>query len=400
MPDASVSFGLEAGAFDRDLATAESRLTGANDRMAAGANRNVAAHDSLLKSNARVGHQISNVARAFTSGADAGDLLSVSLEAVGRSLKLGLGAIAGLFVGGLIVGEIAKAAQAAKKLREEVIALTRDGPDARFETLDKLISKLEEVHKKIGEVKKQGFWAAVGKTFGDLATLAPDEDITADGHWKNADHDKGMNKRTGGLEAEAQRLRKGVAGKARDRNDEQQARDGGDPFKADRMKAFHDLLPKMNASFMDKNMLLAAEELRGYAQTIKEINKKEQEHLSKISQEKETQEQNRLEKIKESMQLTLGDLAKNGREFAPGDDSKAGAGRLARRALKEEELARKAMLDEHYGEAGEHYRRAEEIKSGIPSLKDSQKELKGALSTTETYLMEVVKNTAKPLVNR
>lgn len=84
------------------------------------------------------------------------------------------------------------------------------------------------------------------------------------------------------------------------------------------------------------------------------------------------------QKNREKLQLPLADLAKEGRDRAPGDDSRAGAGLLARRALEEEALARKATLAEDLPGAQMHRARAEDIKSGIDTLKDSEKDLAGA----------------------
>jgi hypothetical protein len=390
--------GVDTKPFSDGMNTAARDGKRAGDKIAEGMNRADAAHGSLLKSSARVGHQISNVARQMTSGADAADILSTSLEAIGRSMKLGLGAISALFVGGLLIGEIAKAAKAAEKLHAEIMGLVAAGPDARFETLDKLISKLEEVRKKSAELKSQGVLGMIGSAIKETFT---GKTVVAEG--AGLVEQPGQVNPANALARERLRLGRGIADKAKRANNEQAARDGGDPSKADRMKAMDDMLPKVRAAFMDKNMALVAEELRGYANTIKEINKKEQEHLAKIDQDKADAAANRQRSIKESMQLSLGDLAKNGRDRAPGDDSHWGAGRAAREAMKEEALARKEMLAEHPEEALRHHNRAEDIKQGIGTLKDSEKDMASAVqrgNDASEVLRAIMANTGRGLVNK
>jgi hypothetical protein len=347
---------------------------------------------NLLKSSSRVGHQISNVARDLLSGADAGTVFATALEGVGRSLKLGLGAVSGLFVGGLIVGEIAKAAKEAQKLHEDIINLTRPGPDARFENLDKLIAKLEEVRKKTREVEQgPGFWGKIaGALSGKYSTseFQVDDGRTTGAGKVAAERQQTTRDITRG-HGESERLMRGIADKRHRENLEEEA----PPFQRDRMKAMDDMLPKVKNAFFDKNMALVAEELRHYANTISAINRKEQEQLAKIEAEKKERTQTAVHGKADSMKLSLTDLAEHGREWAPGNDTRAGSGRLARQALKEEALSRKEMLAEHYPEAVMHQQRADQIKAGIGNLRDSDKTapaLKQAFATAEQLLAAIV----------
>ena len=139
------------------------------------------------------------------------------------------------------------------------------------------------------------------------------------------------------------------------------------------MKAMDDMLPKVKNAFFDKNMALVAEELRHYANTIAAINHKEQEQLAKIEAEKKERIQTAVHSKGESMKLSLTDLAEHGREWAPGNDTRAGSGRLARQAMKEEALARKEMLAEHYPVAVMHQQRADQIKAGLATCAAAKK---------------------------
>lgn len=119
--------------------------------------------------------------------------------------------------------------------------------------------------------------------------------------------------------------------------------------------------------------------------------------------ERQAESAERVKKATESihgkLQFSLQELAKEGRQTAVGDDSRWGAGRAAKEAMKEEALARKEALAEHPEEAARHQMRAEEIKSTIAPLKDSEKEFLSALEKA-TVLQQIAKNTAQPLVNR
>ena len=86
----------------------------------------------------------------------------------------------------------------------------------------------------------------------------------------------------------------------------------------------------------------------------------------------------------EKLQFTLAELAKSGRDTAAGDDSRPGAGRLAKIALKEEALAKKEMLAEHYDEAARHQSIADKVKNSIVPLKDSEKDTLNALERAES----------------
>jgi hypothetical protein len=385
--------GVETKPFSDGMNKAANDGQRAGDRIAASTNRAAGAHDNLIMSSHRAGHNIANVAREMINGADATTVFGTGLEALGRVLKVSLGVIAGLFVGGMIAIEIAKASKEMTKLHNEIARLG-DTSDLRLEAFDKLSARLTEIRKKMVELDqafpKPGRWVTLSQIWN---TLAHPIDSLRGQPETDASTLRKANRAT--LMAEAYR-------RARD-NKSQSARDGGDPFKADRMKAYDEAMPKVRAAFFDKNMALAAEELRNYANTIKEINKKEQEHLQKISTEKEEARTKHLQGIKESMQLSLADLAKNGRDFAPGDDSRAGGGKLARRALEEEALARKEMLAEHYDEALKHRNRAEEIKNSIPGLKDSEKDMASAVqrgNDASAVLRMIAENTAGRLVNR
>jgi hypothetical protein len=361
--------GLDTQPFSDGMRTANAAV----DQHARYINRATGAHGNLLKSSARVGHQISNVARDMFSGADATTIFSSALEGLGRSFKLGLGAIAGLFVGGMIVAEIGKAAKAAEKLHQEVVALIMDRPNARFESLNELISKLETLRKKYDEVAKMERKAATPFSLEGLVQSL---------------HPSRLKKDAGDLRSSMQQTAEQEAVKARRSNDEREASDSGNDFKAERMKALDELLPKVKKAFFEKNFALAAEELRAYAITLKEINTK----------------------MHEASGFTLAQLAEHGsndpsrlggkRIRLAGEHQDMGVQEAAQKAIEEKKLWDEERMSGRRPDSREganyHQGRYEQLTAGLGDLvKPSEQTFKKALAASEAYLSVIKDNTAQ-----
>lgn len=359
--------------------------------MSGGFGRLDTAHGNLLRSAPRVAHQLQNLSRDIVAGADATQILGSGVEALAHSFNLGLGAIAAGYIGGALIGQIAKAGAEITKLHDAITMLAANPGDRSFETFNQLDTRIKATQKHIKELMdaipiEPGRFASFKQIFGVIAhpiyslSNAPERDV-----------------------ATAQRsthMDEIARAKARAfENSNQEMRDSGNVAGADRMKALHEMIPKVHQAMIERNMALAAEELRAYANTIKEINKKEQEQIQKIAEEKKKQDELKVSKKWESMQLSLADLAAHGREWAPGMDIRPGAGRLARQATKEEGLARKEMLAEHYGAAAEHQQRADAIKNSITPLKDSEKDFLSAIERAEVF-KKIETNTRGRLVNK
>src|SRR4051794_34409227 len=97
--------GLDTSGFRSELASAATQAGQAAGKMSGAFNKSAAAHENLLASNHRVARQIQNFSRDLASGADATQLFSAGLEGLERSLKLPLGALAGLGVGAVAFSE-------------------------------------------------------------------------------------------------------------------------------------------------------------------------------------------------------------------------------------------------------------------------------------------------------
>lgn len=346
MPDCSISFGIDASGMIHDLKIAQQTFESGMDKMVGSTNRLDGAHDKLLKSSGRVAHQMANFARTLTSGADAAEILSVGLEGIGRSLNASIGVLAGLYIGGMIVGQITKASAAVTKLHNEIQALGAQSTNARFESLQQLNTLLGEIHHKMGEIKEA--WPQPSKyvTFRQIfSVLAHPIDSLTGQPEKDEASLRSSNKRV--MQAQADRA-------ARD-NREQEYRDSGPSggFKAERMKAMDELNNSVREGFSGRNLALVAEAHRKYADTMARIKSKEDD----------------------GGKLTLAELAREGADSNTAGVYGAGPGFLARKAMAEQEMARDRALRGDLEGSNEHMKRAQEIKNGIGVLKDSEKDM-------------------------
>ncbi len=120
-----------------------------------------------LKSSNRVAHQITNVTQAFLAGSSAADILGVSVTALEKSLRLPLGALAGLGVG-LMVFE--KMRESAKDLEDfnrsvaETLTPTAGGDYESTSNLEQRLGKLKDLQSKLNDSSASaGFNKAVGQ---------------------------------------------------------------------------------------------------------------------------------------------------------------------------------------------------------------------------------------------
>jgi hypothetical protein len=108
--------------------------------------------DLRLKSEARVAHNIGDIAQSFTSGASAGQLLADSITRVAESFRGSL-IFAGAAAGGYAIYEgITKAGDAAIKFRGEIDALRRPQGSPDFLGLDQINKRLSDASAKLSEI--------------------------------------------------------------------------------------------------------------------------------------------------------------------------------------------------------------------------------------------------------
>lgn len=359
------TLGADSSAVRAEMTSAVNAVRQAGDQMVQGFSRVDAAHGNLLKSSSRVGHQISNVTRDILSGADASTVFASSLEGIGRSLKLGLGAITSLFVGAIAVDKLHDAVVEVREFNKELDAAAKPRDTTRTtDQIKEQVSKGVELQKK-AVVEEQKTWR---NFFVDVwhqffkTSQTPEEKTLSRGGNPNAKAKTGSP------------IEPVIAADY-------------DKSWSRAMKAGADKKPIIDTDTEIKNKARVAAE--NDEADKREIARREAEARSKDAAQKKS----------ESMKLSLADLAANGREWAPGMDTRAGAGRLARQAMKEEALARKEMLAEHYDAAGEHQQRADTIKNSITPLRDTEKDFLSAIERAGVF-REIAKNTAQRFVNK
>jgi hypothetical protein len=378
MPDASISLGLNAAEMYGELKTAEGRYAAGMDRMGNSTNQLSRSHDSLLKSNARVSSQFAHFFSIAASGGDSMSLLAGGIEAAAHAMKLSLGLTAAGYVGGLAIQKIVEMRAEWHKLNEELDRAAKPRDPLSTKSIEDDIKDRKDVVDKATPAEKIAL---------DLLKKL------AEVYNKNRADSFAGPRMSGELPVEVQNQGEFAVQKWLEAHGK-----GGAGFKPD--TSWSTAMKKGADKKLDDHVDPGVRYERKVAAVRERIAQlEEQEATAKRA----TADAKRQESKKESMQLTLEDLAKNGREWAPGMDTRAGAGRQAREALKEEALSRKAMLGEHWDEALQHRDRADQIKNGISTLKDSDKDQENAVQRgldSSAILRKIERNTAQPIVGK
>jgi hypothetical protein len=332
------------------------------DAIVQGFNRADLAHGTLLKSNQRVANQIGHFAQAAMTGADSITLMGTAMEGLAHATKLPLGALTALIAGGMFVfklHEVNKEFNELAKQQDEIIK--KDLTKEKIDQLEALKVKAVEVAKQMDEQEK----SFLGSTLNVIK-----------GNGK-----RGLGPNRGELANTA------MTGAVREA--------GGDTWSMSREKII-------------KGHEEAAEAY--HKRRLADIPREVDEEIAKRKHEGLIEAE--AGKFKSGLQLSLADYAKGGREWAPGgggwgEDSihspyrndmrsqaapgggfTPGSGRIARQAMREEELAKKAMLNDDYTGAIKHQSIAEQLKAMIPGLKDSDK-IPGLLTIGNGFLREI-----------
>lgn len=388
MPDASVELGLNAQPMYNELANAENKFTGGMNRMGQGVGRLVNQHENLLSSNHRVARQIASFSKDLASGASAADLFASGLEGIAKSLHLTIGSLAAIEVAAIGVQQIAKVREEVKGLQKELSELGRSaaGP-AEFQTLETLQSNLEKVSatiKKINDLQvnegHNGVWKAVRDFF------------------RGGDADIGNNPVS--FERRRQSIEKAEAERIETRDMKAIAQKKSDQL---------DIEGSHEPDFIKRARKVQADYQEKIGETGTPGSPHENQYLSmQIRRELEQALLGIADSIatkrRERVQLTLEDIAKNGIGFAEGGTIQGDHyKRTAQEALKLQDQAKFWSQLGYVDQAQVIQNRADDLKNSIPTLKDSEKdmkgEFKGALDEAQV-LQDIKANTAKPIVNQ
>ena len=326
------TLGLDKSEFSRDLHAAAAEAERSMGQVSKSGNIAAESQDRLYTSSHRVAAQMTNVTREMLSGASAGDVFSAALEGAGRSLRLSLGALAGIEIAGAIVKNVADVRAEYVKLRTEVEKLSAIKPDSRFQTLEQIKKQADEATASVEKLRKDLREAATPfSRQGLVQSLSPSE----------------LPKTL--KEAEASRVTAQTA----------------EVSKLGERNALHD-----QPEFISK--AVAIEEK--FLETVQRLG---QRGIVELDRELENLAKDIARSRREQLQRTLQEIAKRpgiSNEISP---TAAFEGAQAREAQREKELAVQAR-ETIGGEAGLqqaaiHDSRAEAIMSGIESLKDSEK---------------------------
>ena len=299
MPDASVSLGLNAAELYTEINQAVAkfqsgvnRMGGAASSAGGGINALSGAHDRLFTSSHRVANRVGALADVMVRGGDAASVFGAAIEGAGRSLNLSLGALAGIAAVGVLFVQLGKSYAEAEKLRKELSGLLTDSASgANFSTFDELEKRLESIRKKVAEIQtheKTFAGAAISKFSNfDFASFfgGRGKGKFAGGEFSTTETKEAAraalpeiirNKKAEAQELAFQNIQK-----------EKKARDipGSDltpgAFSAERATALHEGLRKIREAFKNNNLGVAARQFRAMADSIAEINQKEQEQVRK-----------------------------------------------------------------------------------------------------------------------
>ena len=164
--------GLDTKGFSDGMKRANTAL----ERHEQAIRRTSGAHDNLFRSSHRVATQIHTVARDLAAGASAGDVFSASIEGLGRSMNLSLGALAGLAVGAVVVQKIFAVRAEFQKLTDDLAKLKKEASTStQFQSIsalegeakraDKILEELAERQKQ--RSKEGGFFGPMTQFFKD-----------------------------------------------------------------------------------------------------------------------------------------------------------------------------------------------------------------------------------------
>jgi hypothetical protein len=377
--------GLDRSQITSGLSAVQGDVESASNRIAQGFGRAAEGGGQLFTSSHRVARQIQSLTQDLARGGDSLSLFGAGLEAVERSLRLPLGALAGLAVGAVIVKQLNDVREADEKMKQALAtSFNPSGIDdykASVETLtERIKATIEAAAVMQTRIEKPGTMQRVGDFFSNLfggggnlpaiPTTVPGAPVLPRGdHPTDIFRDETNAKIR---EAQAQNA-------VRLALEEKKIKEAG----VDVEKRIYEV--RLAVAEVEKSAAEKSKrpDLQFEAQTKIDGLKAEKEIAdlrTRSLAEIQKQASEIASKNRDKLQFTLADLAKEGRrDVGFGGGTGRGVGDEARRAMEEERLARQDALAGNMAEAQRHVERAENIKAGILQLRDSEKDLSGAV---------------------
>lgn len=352
----------ESGIIEMKITSDSSEVRSDMDSLAAsvnkGANKMIhdidgvtTSHNNLLRSDHRVAAAMRGLtANAIASGnalTDAG----AAMQALAMATNVSLPALIGLEVVGSLISKIAKAHSDAVKLNAELKAAGQPPAPGSPPPTKEGIAKTEKIieESKASKTFQEHLEGILNTVMSPLAWLAE---------------------------------KTGTVGRNLDKQDEPGINPDGSLAYSDTKGAWRRGTKPVDTTWSSQmrpdNPAALQKQMDEDAAKFQQRNKKQD--LADLTSAAELKAE--AKKELEGMKISLPDLAKEGREWGPNG---AGAGRLARQALKEQGLARKDMIGEHYDDAFRHQANADALKNQIVPLKDAEKDHLNAIQRAQVF---------------
>jgi hypothetical protein len=340
--------GLDAGPMRSELRAAEGDVRNFGARMNSSLGGVERAGDSLLMSNHRVAIQMQHFSRTLLSGGDAASIFSGGLDALERSSRLPLGALVGLGVGAVGIQQISKMVGEYNALNKELDDLSKARPPGAGQTTAELSENITKINATLEKAKSRtgGLWNAIQDN----------------------------------IIGQAKTVYAALTGKALIVDPAQQRAEKAASAEATRGKDIADLTSKMLAAadakggpaYMAKAIELESKlfdlmKLIGPAAAIAVHNKDQENLADEVAQ-----------KRRERLQLSFKELS-DAPAFESGMSPAAWLERdKARRVSELEDQVHEAVFKYHDMDAAQLYQnRADDIRGGMSTLKDTEKDLTG-----------------------
>ena len=168
-----VKLGLDRAGFENGLRAAVQDAEKAGQQLKAGSLASAQAmadsHGIAIASSGKLKHALRDVTSEILSGGSATDVFTASALKLAGVMKIGLGAAAGLAVGGVIIKQVMEINDAADELRKHIGRIGQPINGADYSSLDGLKTRLDEIRKTSGELKTEmggGFLSQMAQIAG------------------------------------------------------------------------------------------------------------------------------------------------------------------------------------------------------------------------------------------
>lgn len=138
-----------------DMAATAANVQGSMSRMGSAISGVESRHENLLRSNHRVAGSMRGLARDIATTGNVVDSVAASMESLARATNLGLGTLIGLEVGAVLISKLVKAGEESEKLKEKMKELAEARPTALFNTFEDITKQVKDLREALGHLNKE-----------------------------------------------------------------------------------------------------------------------------------------------------------------------------------------------------------------------------------------------------